>query len=597
MKSTKQICSIILSVLLLIGMLPTNVYAASLKITTQPKTSYTAYGSTAKATVKATGSGLKYTWYVKSASSSKYKKTSVTKSTYSVKMTDSSKNSKVYCVVKDKKGKTFKSNKATLRMKATITTQPKTTYAKKGDIAKVTLKAKGDGLKYTWYYKSASSKKYSKSKITKSYYSVTMSDSVNGRKIYCVVTDKYGKSVKSKVVTLRKAATIVTQPKNVTAKSGSTAKITLKAEGEGLKYTWYYKNKNSSKYSKSKITKSYYSVTMTDSVNGRSVYCVVTDKYGKTDKSKAVSLKKASDPLTITMQPLSTSAMPGDEVGLGIEVTGGVAPYTYQLKRSDYNGDDITWETVKNVEVLRTGNIAELVFKPTFDEDYYYCIIVTDAKGNKVTSNVVHIAEEVSQDTLMITKQPDNTTANAGDTVGFGICVTGGTAPYTYQLKYTHNGINGWQDMESEILTIGTMTELTFCVTEQSLSEQFLYCILVTDANGEEVYSTVVHVDSLGTTDEFEIVTQPQNYTAQVGETASFTVAVEGGDAPYTYQWQYSSNNMNWTNIAGWADGKTDTLTFTVYASEFEHNYIYRCQITDAKGNTYYSDEVCVVQE
>lgn len=597
MKSTKQICSIILSVLLLIGMLPTNVYAASLKITTQPKTSYTAYGSTAKATVKATGSGLKYTWYVKSASSSKYKKTSVTKSTYSVKMTDSSKNSKVYCVVKDKKGKTFKSNKATLRMKATITTQPKTTYAKKGDIAKVTLKAKGDGLKYTWYYKSASSKKYSKSKITKSYYSVTMSDSVNGRKVYCVVTDKYGKSVKSKVVTLRKAATIVTQPKNVTAKSGSTAKITLKAEGEGLKYTWYYKNKNSSKYSKSKITKSYYSVTMTDSVNGRSVYCVVTDKYGKTDKSKAVSLKKASDPLTITMQPLSTSAMPGDEVGLGIEVTGGVAPYTYQLKRSDYNGDDITWETVKNVEVLRTGNIADLVFKPTFDEDYYYCIIVTDAEGNKVTSNVVHIAEEVSQDTLMITKQPDNTTANAGDTVGFGICVTGGTAPYTYQLKYTHNGINGWQDMESEILTIGTMTELTFCVTEQSLSEQFLYCILVTDDNGEEVYSTVVHVEPLGTTDEFEIVTQPQNYTAQVGETASFTVAVEGGDAPYTYQWQYSSNNMNWTNIAGWADGKTDNLTFTVYASEFEHNYIYRCQITDAKGNTCYSDEVCVVQE
>ena len=115
MKSTKQICSIILSVLLLIGMLPTIVYAASLKITTQPKTSYTAYGSTAKATVKATGSGLKYTWYVKSASSSKYKKTSVTKSTYSVKMTDSSKNSKVYCVVKDKKGKSIKSKTVTLK--------------------------------------------------------------------------------------------------------------------------------------------------------------------------------------------------------------------------------------------------------------------------------------------------------------------------------------------------------------------------------------------------------------------------------------------------------------------------------------------------
>ena len=61
MKFAKRTVSVLLAVLMLVSILPLSVSAASLKITTQPKTSYTAYGSTAKATVKATGDGLKYT--------------------------------------------------------------------------------------------------------------------------------------------------------------------------------------------------------------------------------------------------------------------------------------------------------------------------------------------------------------------------------------------------------------------------------------------------------------------------------------------------------------------------------------------------------
>lgn len=599
MKFTKRICSVMLSLLLLVAMFPTTMHAAntaSLKITTQPKTSYTAYGNTAKVTIKANGDHLKYTWYVKKSNSKTYIKSSITKSTYSVKMTSSSKDSKVYCVVTDRKGKSIKSNVATLRMKATITTQPQTAYVKKGETAKVSFKAKGDGLKYTWYYKNSGTTKYKKSSINKATYSVKLTDKVHGRKVYCVVTDKYGNRVTTKSVELRQSVAIVGQPQSATAELGKKVKVSVKAEGKGLKYTWYYKNKGSSKYSKSSITNADYSVTMTDKVNGRKVYCVVTDKYGKTEKSKTVSISERVNPLTIIWQPQNTSAVVGDEVGFGIEVTGGKVPYTYQLKRSDYNGDEISWETVKNVEVFRTGNIAELVFKPTFEEDYYYCIIVTDAVGKKVTSNVVHIEEEVPRDSLMITKQPDNTIASAGDTVGFGIGVIGGVAPYTYQLKYTYNGIDGWKDMEAEILTMGSMTELTFCVTEQSLREQFIYCILITDATGEQIYSNMVHVDPLETTNELEITTQPQNFAAQVGETASFTIVVDGGETPYKYQWQYAADTMPWTDIAGWTNGQSDTLTLVVYDNEFTNHYIYRCKITDAQGDIIYSDEVYVIR-
>ncbi len=497
MKMTKRILSILLALLMLVAVLPLPVYAATLKITTQPKTSYTEYGATAKATVKAAGDGLKYTWYVKNAGASQYTKSSVTKSTYSVKMSDSTKGRRVYCVVKDKKGKTVKSSTAILRMKATITTEPKTTYAKQGAAAKVTVKAKGDGLKYTWYIKNAGATKYTKSSVTKSTYSATMGDKVNGRYVYCVVTDKYGKTDKSKTVVLRRSATIVTQPKSVKVANGKTAKVTVKAVGDGLKYTWYIKNAGATKYTKSSVTKSTYSVAMSNKVNGRYVYCVVTDKYGKTEKSKTVSLRMKESPLTITSQPQST-------------------------------------------------------------------------------------------------------TAAAGDEVGFAIGVTGGTAPYTYQLKRTNGTLNGaWEDVDAETVTTDGVTTLLFTITSNNFLSQDLFCIVVTDAAGNQVTSSVVFVtECVPEVEPLTITAQPQNATAQVGDIATFTVAVEGGTAPYTYKWEYKSGSFDWTAITGsWATGaNSDTLSFGVDESEFEYTYQYRCIITDAEGNQVVTDAAWVVE-
>ena len=178
-----------------------------------------------------------------------------------------------------------------LREAVSITTQPKTVTVKKGTTAKVTVKASGDGLKYTWYVKNAGASKYTKSSITASSYSVKMSSTTKNRSVYCVVTDKYGKTVQSSTVVLREAVSITTQPKTVTVKKGTTAKVTVKASGDGLKYTWYVKNAGASKYTKSSITASTYSVKMTSKINGRYLYCVVTDKYGNTVKTTTVCMK------------------------------------------------------------------------------------------------------------------------------------------------------------------------------------------------------------------------------------------------------------------------------------------------------------------
>jgi len=263
-------------------------------IIAQPSTGYARMDEKVSVKVAAEGDGLTYQWYVKNDGAGKYSESSVTKSSYSVTMSDKVHGRRIYCIISDQYGNQVQSQTVLLRRQATITKEPATTaYAKKGAKVSVKITAKGDGLKYTWYVKNDGQSKYSKSSVTSATYSATMSDKVKGRRVYCVVKDKYGKTVQSKTFLLRERVSITSQPKLSTyAKNGATAKVTVKASGDGLKYTWYVKNAGSSKYTKSSITRATYSVKMSSKVNGRRLYCIVTDKYGNKVQTQTVILKK-----------------------------------------------------------------------------------------------------------------------------------------------------------------------------------------------------------------------------------------------------------------------------------------------------------------
>ena len=264
----------------------------AVKIVEQPKNTYVKEGATAKVTVKAEGEGLKYQWYIKNDGKTKYSKSSVTSATYSCKMNEKSKDRLVYCIVTDANGESVKSKTVILREAASITQQPKDSIVQSGETAKVTVKASGDGLKYQWYIKNAGKDKFSKSSVTKATYSTKMTDKAAGRQVYCVVTDAYGKKVQSKTVTLGMSVAITQQPESVTVAEGETAKITVKAIGDGLKYTWYFSDVDNATFKKTSTFKgNTYSVKMSEARDGRQVYCVVTDTYGNKVSTNVVSLK------------------------------------------------------------------------------------------------------------------------------------------------------------------------------------------------------------------------------------------------------------------------------------------------------------------
>ncbi len=269
---------------------------SEVKITAQPQTAVAPKGETATLNVAATGVGLTYKWYYKNAGATKFSVSSVKTATYSVEMSASRDGREIYCVVTDKYGVSVQTKTVTLHMGTplSIKEQPTNVTAKNGGQVLISFTAEGDGLSYKWYYKDADASNFSVTKtFTSNSYTVEMSADRSGRQVYCVVTDKYGFSVKTNVATMCLGTPIrfTMQPESVTVDEGKTAVVLLGAVGEGnLTYQWYYKDAGATKFSVSSVKTATYSVEMNNSRHGREIYCVVTDKNGAVAKSETVTL-------------------------------------------------------------------------------------------------------------------------------------------------------------------------------------------------------------------------------------------------------------------------------------------------------------------
>ena len=173
----------------------------------------------------------------------------------------------------------------------TIVTQPQNASAPIGEIVSVNVVAQGTGLTYQWWIKNANATKFSKSTVTSSTYTVTMSNKSNGRQVYCVITDANGNEVTTNTVTLTAIGpVIVTQPKDASVPLNSTVSVSVTATGTGLSYTWWIKNAGATKFGKSTITTATYATTMTSKANGRQLYCVITDADGNTVQTNTVTI-------------------------------------------------------------------------------------------------------------------------------------------------------------------------------------------------------------------------------------------------------------------------------------------------------------------
>ena len=542
-----------------------DVTGTPLAITTQPQNVTVADGATASTKVVATGDGLSYKWYyTNNGSSYDFLVSSTTGSTYSCVMNSSRDGRQIYCQVTDQYGNSVNSNIVTLKMAAgvKITSQPQNVTVAEGETASATVVATGDGLTYKWYYKDTSSSSFNLSSNTTKTYSCTMSSARNGRKIYCVVGDKYGNSVTSNTVTLSmKSATslkIVTQPVSASFAEGATASATVVATGEGLKYQWYYKDTSSSSFLQSSNTTATYTCTMSSARNGRQVYCKITDANGTSVKTNTVTLSmKTSTTLKITSHPQSVTVAEGATASATVVATGDGLTYKWYYKDTSSSSWLVSSNTTKTYScVMSTARNGRQI----------YCV-VSDSNGNSVTSNTATLSMIVGNP-LKIVTQPQSVTVASGETASVTVVATGDGLKY--QWYYTDNG-------NSTTFNLSSNTTATYSTTMSSArAGRKVYC-KITDQYGNNVSTNIVTL-GMKAASTLKITSHPQSVTVANGETASATVVATGDGL--TYKWYYKD-----TSSSSFLQSSNTTKTYTCVMSAARDGRQIYCVVSDSSGN------------
>ena len=174
---------------------------------------------------------------------------------------------------------------------------------------------------------------------------------------------------------------------------------------------------------------------------------------------------------------------------------------------------------------------------------------------------------------LGVLTQPTTRTVVAGKTIKYTVKASGESLSYQWQSSTDGKT---WKNCSSS-----SATKATFSFTSKTSHNGNYYRCVITDMQGNKVYTDSVRAYVLGVT------TQPKTATVKAGATIKYTVKATG--ASVKYQWQSSSDGKTWKNCSSTSATKA-TFSFT---SKTSHNgNYYRCKITDSAGNVVYSDTV-----
>ena len=379
--------------------------AQALVITQQPKTVVGKIGDKAVFTVEAEGDGVSYQWQYSNSGSSSWKNSTMAGSTTNkieVNITKGRLGQKYRCIVMDSKGNKLTSEAAEIQQETekelAIIQQPKTVVGKIGDKAVFTVEAEGNGLTYQWQYSNSGSSSWKNSSMTGS---TTNKIEVNitkgrlGQKYRCIVKDNKGNELTTDAAEIQqesdKKLAIIQQPKTVVGKIGDKAVFTVEAEGDGLSYQWQYCNSGSSTWKNSSMTGSTTNkieVNITKGRIGQKYRCVVKDNKGNELTTDAAEIQQESDKkLAIIQQPKTIQGNIGDTAVFTVEAEGNGLTYQWQYcskNSSSWKNSTMTGSKTNKIEVKITeGRIGQK----------YRCVI-TDSKGEKVTSDAAELSKK-----------------------------------------------------------------------------------------------------------------------------------------------------------------------------------------------------------
>lgn len=207
-------------------------------------------------------------------------------------------------------------------------------------------------------------------------------------------------------------------------------------------------------------------------------------------------------PSVITAQPVSAVVCEGDPVTFSVGADG-YPPPTYQWY---HDGDPVAGGTGSSMTIDET----------TTDDAGAYEVVVTNDCGS-ATSTEVQLGVQTNP---VVTASPQSQTVCEGDSVTFGVTVTGDPAP-TFQWR--HDGEN-----------IIDATNASLTIDPVSTLNGGTYDVVVTNA-----CDTATSNSAILTVHTAPVITvAPQSQTVCEGDPVTFSVTATGDPAP-TYQWKH----------------------------------------------------------
>lgn len=491
------------------GSFTINVAAApGIVISSQPSSITIASGTSTTLSVVASGStNYHYQWYEGSSgtttkpvgtdSSSFTTPVLTTSTSYWVKVT-----SAAYPA-----GKNSNTAQVTVAQPASIVSQPQSKSILTGTSTSLSVTAAGTGvISYQWYRGISGDTSFPVGTNASTFVTPILTSNTSYWVKVTNPVNPTGSFSDTAVVTVNRAATIITQPRPTTIAAGNSATLQIVAAGtEPITYQWYQGNVGD----KSMPLVNDSATFVTPSLTTNTSYWVsVSNPWNVAPINSAAALVTVNQPAQIMTQPSSSRMLSGKKVTLKV-VASGTGPFVYQWYQGE-SGDTST----------PVGRNSSAFTTPSLKTDVSYWVkvssITTPQGVLSETSRIVVL------NPVVFTNQPKSQTIATGNSITLTAAVTG-TGPFQYQWYEGNVGI------VTKPVGEGSDTFIT-----PSLVGSTTYWVKVTsEASPMGVKSLpakiTVHIPAA-------IVSSTNLVYAKTGATAKLKV-VASGTARLIYQW------------------------------------------------------------
>lgn len=396
------------SVIILVTLCPLRILGAATppSITTQPLSQTVTAGQTAKFSLVASGSSLKFQWMKNGTNVS-----GATSASYTTPATTLADSGSQFTVVVSNSGGSVTSSAAALivnpPMAPSITTQPASQTVNTGQTATFSVAVSGSTpLSYQWQKNGTAISKATAASYTTP--ATTASD--NGSQFTVIVTNPGG-SVASNPATLTVNVpilpSITAQPASQTVVVGQTATFTVSATGTvPLKFQW----KKNGKSINGATSASYTTPATISSDNGSAFTVTISNSAGSVTSSGAtLSVVQSLIPV-ISMQPVSQTVVAGQSATFSVTAVS-ASPLTYQWAE---NG------------VAISGAINSYYTTPptlAADNNSQFAVVVTNPSGS-VMSAPARLAVLIPGPLIPLTSQANFSNVNIGSSSSIQLRLT-----------------------------------------------------------------------------------------------------------------------------------------------------------------------------